>query len=132
MTLEGLLVHRVEVHRRSGRTDRFGQPVDVNPTQHTEGQTVATYDCRLSRGRGDGGGGGLAMQERSIDVFETRYVIYTDLDVDIREDDHVRVTDPSSGLVLLPLSKITNKAIASDGVGAHHLELEVRVQRGPQ
>ncbi len=122
--LEDLLVHQVEVHRRSGRRDRFGQQVDVNPRQHTVGEHVATYPCRLTRGTG-----GLTMQERAVDTFETTFRLYTSLDVDILSEDAVRVVD-GAGNELLGLSKIKNRSVASDGEGPHHLEFVIWSQ-GP-
>jgi hypothetical protein len=120
-----LLVHEVEVRRRSGNRDRLGQPTDSNPGKLT-GAPVATYPCRLTRSRG-----GLAMQERSLDVFVNRFNLYTELGVDIREDDGVRVLDPDTGLELLVAAKVLNKTVASDRLGPHHLEFELIVQRGP-
>jgi hypothetical protein len=126
VSLSGLLIHQLEVHRRSGKTDRFGQPVDVNPRQNTQGELVSLYPCRITRGRG-----GLTMRERAIDTFETRYCVYTEPDADVREDDAVKVLDALTGDVILPLSKITNKSVTYDGVGPHHLELEIWSQKGP-
>lgn len=126
MALTDLLVHEVAVYRRSGRRDRFGQEIHVNPSLDP-GDLVATYPCRLTRGRG-----GMVMKERAVDVFEVRFRLYTAPDVDIEEDDSVVVTDPYSGIELLPQSKITNKTYASDGRGVHHAEFDILVQRGPQ
>lgn len=125
MSLATLLIHTLEVHQRTGRIDRFGQQVDVNPTRNTAGQVVTSFPCRLTRGKG-----GLVMRERAVDVFEKRYTIFLEPDAGVTEDDAVRVID-ASGNELLPLTKVENKTMAYDGVGAHHLELHVWSQRGP-
>lgn len=127
MTLSGLLLHEVEVYRRSGRTDRFGQPVDVNPRQHVAGENiVARYPCRAYMKSG-----GLVMQERSIDVFERRWIMYTELDADIREDDAVRIIDPVDGREILEISKISDSEVKYDSIGPHHKEFTIWNQGGP-
>lgn len=124
--LPDLLIHRVEVYRRSGRTDRFGQPVDVNPRQHAEDEVpIHTYPCRLNRGKG-----GMVMMERSIDTFETTWCMYCEAGVDIREDDAVRVIDPNTGEVLAPMCRVKVKSSASDRFGTHHLEFDLWAQKG--
>lgn len=125
--LADLLIHEVQVFRRSGKRDRFGQQVDVNPSQIDISTPTATYPCRLSNPRG-----GLVMQERAVDVFEVRYVIFTATGVDLNEDDSVRVIDPRTDYELLPISKIALKKVVSDGTGVHHLEYEVWSQAGPR
>ncbi len=121
---EDLLIHTVEVHRRSGRIDRLGQPVDVNPRQHDQGEPVTTYRCKLTRASG-----GLTMEERSIDVFQYRWKLYTELGVDIRTDDAVRVLDENM-VEIMPLSKITNKSVSA-GLSGHDLEFIIWTQQGP-
>lgn len=127
MALDDLFIHRVEVYARSGRRDRFGQPVDVNPRQHTEGETItATYPCRAYMKAG-----GLTMMERAIDTFESVWMMYTDLSAEIYEDDAVRIVDPRTGAVIVPLAKIKDAETVYDGRGAHHQEFSVWVQSGP-
>lgn len=124
MAFADLLLHEAQVHRRSGRTDRFGQPVDQNPSQ--AGDVTATFPCRLSSGRG-----GRVNDERSIDVFEVTYQCFALPDADVQEDDNVRVVDPNTGVILLPTAKVKIKETLYDGTGPHHLELLLIAQRGP-
>lgn len=124
--IEHLLVHRVERHRRSGRIDRFNQPVDVNPRQNTADEATTEYACRAYQKSG-----GLSMQERSIDVFERRWIMHTALDADIQEDDSVRVYDPITGRELFGLSKIFSSEVKYDMQGPHHLEFTIWNQGGP-
>ena len=120
-----LLCHTVTVYRRSGKVDRFGQPVDVNPGQHSG---TATSTCK---GRLYSGSGGLTMKERSIDVFEETPKLITGPDADINEDDAVKVTDTATGEVLLPITKIKLKSSVHAFGTMHHLEFDLWSQRGP-
>lgn len=124
MAFESLLIHTVEVYRRSGEEDAFGQPVDFNPSQVT-GDPVHTFPCRLNRKTG-----GVAMEERSRDVFLTQNVIFTMPGIDIREDDAVRVLD-ETGAELLPMSKIDSKDFATDLSTTHHWEIKIITMTGP-
>ena len=72
------------------------------------------------------------MDERSVDVFQVTHTLFLALGAGIEEDDAVRVTDPTTDAVLLPLAKVLIKSTASDARGSHHLELTVQAQRGPQ
>ena len=119
-----LLIHTVQVYARSGRTDRFGQPVDSNPSQVSATPT-STYPCRAYRKTG-----GRVMQERSIDVFEKPWMIFTETSADIYEDDIVRVVD-ADGNELLDKSAITYAETVYDGAGAHHKEFTIIEQSGP-
>ncbi len=125
MALVDLFIHTVEVFRRSGELDRLGQAVDVNPSQYEPGTGIASYPCRLDPGKG-----GLVMQERAIDVFEVRYMVYTHPDVDIREDDALRVTGVF-GEELMPPSKVVLKNFSYGEKLPHHLEILCISQRGP-
>lgn len=122
--LPALLIHTVEVYRRSGRVDRFGQPVDANPRQHSSAP-VATHRCRVTRGKG-----GLVMMERALDVFEQRWTMYTELGADIQTDDAIRVLN-EKGEEIVPMCKIINKSEAAGMVGGHHLEFALWAQSGP-
>ena len=90
MPFADLLIHTLEVYRRAENpdgspvTDRFGQPLSSNPRQHQDdGETlVHTYPCRAYMNAG-----GLVMAERMIDTFERQFVVYTDTNVDINEND---------------------------------------------
>ncbi len=119
----GLLLHEATVYRRSGDVDRFGQPVDQNPT--IIGPVTSTFRCRLTSGRG-----GRINDERSRDVFEVTYDLFAEVDEDVMEEDTVKVVDPNTGTVLLPYSKVKLKETKYDRTGPHHLELQVVVQRG--
>ena len=121
-----LLVHEVSVRRRSGRVDRFGQPVDINPGKLTAEDEVATYPCRLYTRSG-----GLVNQERSRDVFEELRRIFVLPDADINEEDALVVTDPLTGAELLPAAKVKLKHVVYASSEPHHIELDVIVQRGP-
>lgn len=122
-----LLVHEVEVRRRSGSVDRFGQPTDSNPTKLSAAAVVATYPCRMTRGSR-----GRANEERSLDVFADQLELFVAPDADIQEDDALKVTDPATGDVLMPLAIVKLKNLVYDGIGPHHLEVHALVQRGPQ
>lgn len=125
--LDNLLIHRAKIYRRSARTDRFGQNVNQNPQSHTSEETlIHTYPCRVNRGKG-----GLTMMERSVDIFEVTWTMYTGAGVDIREDDAVTVVDPQSGTELVTLAKVKVKSAAANMVGTHHLEFELWSQDGP-
>lgn len=126
MPFSSLLIHEARIYRRSGRTDRFGQPTDVNPRQATDDDLVHTYPCRITRGTG-----GLVMRERAIDTFEVMWTMYTDAGVDIREDDAVTVVDPRTGEVLVPTAKVKVKSGASGMDAMHHLEFQLWAQKGP-
>lgn len=119
-----LLPHEAVVHRRSGRVDRFGQPVDQNPAQ--AGAATGTFRCRLSSARG-----GRVNDERSIDVFEVTYQLFALPDADIQEDDNVLVRDALTGVTLLPMAKVKIKETLYDAGAPHHLELLLVSQRGP-
>jgi hypothetical protein len=123
---EELLVHRAEVRRRTGRTDRFGQPVDSNPSKLTDDDLVGTHPCRATRGKP-----GLTNEERSLDVFEALHTVFLKPGVDVREDDAVTVVDPVTGETVVPISKVKVKNVVYDGDGPHHIELVVMAQRGP-
>ncbi len=124
-----LLIHELQVYRRSGDLDRFGQPVDYNPT--FAGALTATYPCRIS-GKSGNQSGGRDTDDYSRDVFEINYRVFVDPDADVREDDTVLVLDPRTSFELMPKAKVTRKSVISDGSATHHLEIDCRVERGPQ
>jgi hypothetical protein len=124
-----LLIHELQVFRRSGDVDRFGQPVDANPT--FAGPATGSYPCRISSKSGNQSGG-RDTDDYSQDVFEINYRVFVDPDADVREDDTVMVLDPRTSYELMPKALVTRKAVVSDGVAAHHLEIDCRVERGPQ
>lgn len=124
-TIDHLLVHKVTRTRRTGRRDRFQQQVDVNPQSAQDGE-VAEYPCRAWMKSG-----GMVMQERSVDVFERYWVMYTALDVDILEDDSVSITDPGTGRVMLAKAKVSDSEVKYDMNGPHHLEFTLWNQGGP-
>lgn len=121
---EQLLVHRVEVYHRQVRRDRLGQQVDVNPSLRS-GPPDAVYACRAYQKSG-----GLAMQERSVDVFERRYMVHTGLDAEISETDAVRVVG-AGGEEIVQLSKVFSGETKYDGRGPHHKEFILFNQGGP-
>lgn len=135
MLLTHLLIHHVEVYRRAveeanpgvQKRDRFRQPLSVNPRQHTiRGETlVGVYPARAWMSAG-----GLKMEERTIDTFERQFTMYTDVDVDINEDDSVRCLD-GDGRVIFGLSKIKDSEIKYDRFGPHHKEFTIWEQAGP-
>ncbi len=124
MAYEDLLPHTVEVYRRSGETDDFGQPVDANPSQIDTSSPTATYPGRLVNKSG-----GLTMEERSLDVFVTRFTLFTGV-VDIIESDAVRVLD-IDGSEILPVAKIESKDLHHAFGTPHHLEISIVTQSGP-
>lgn len=130
-----LLIHTVEVYRRTTeaadptvqKKDRFGQPLSVNPRAHTTGgeTLVHTYSCRAYMSAG-----GLKMEERMIDTFERQFTVFTEVEVDIREDDALRVLD-ADGRVIFGLSKIKDSDLKYNSGQAHHREFAVWEQAGP-
>lgn len=126
MAYADLLVHQVSVRRRSGRTDRFGQAVDRNPTKTSQADEVATYACRAYYKSG-----GLASRERTVDVFEELQMVHAPADADIREDDVLVITDAATGDPVLPPSIVKYKDIVYSASQPHHLEVTVECQRGP-
>lgn len=125
MSFEALLTHKVEVYRRSGDVDEYGQPVDQNPSQIPLGDPLHIFPCRLNIKSG-----GLAMEERSRDVFLTKNVIFTMPNIDIEEDDAVRVLD-ENGNELLPISKIDLRETYTASTSAHHWEIQIVTMAGP-
>lgn len=125
MSFASLLIHTVEVYRRSGEEDAYGQPVDFNPSSIPPVNPTHTFPCRLNRKTG-----GVAMEERSRDVFLTQNVIFTMPGIDIREDDAVRVLD-ENGAELLPMSKIDSKDFSPGLAGTHHWEIKIITMTGP-
>jgi hypothetical protein len=72
-------------------------------------------------------------QERSADVFEVRHMIFLSKDTAplVSESDAIRVVDPLAGVELLPFAKVILKNLVYVNVEPHHVELTVKVQRGP-
>jgi hypothetical protein len=120
-----LLPHTVQVFARSGRVDRFGQPVDVNPRKHREADIIGTYPCKAYMRSG-----GLVNQERSIDVFERVHEMFTELNADIQENDAVRVLD-ETGAVFINLAYIKDSETKYAGMRPHHKEFTLFEQSGP-
>jgi hypothetical protein len=128
-----LLIHTLEVYRRvidadgAQVTDRFGQPKSVNPRQHQVGgeTLVHTYKCRAFMSAG-----GLKFAERMIDTFERQFTVYTDLGVDINEDDALRCVGVD-GHIIFGLAKIKDSETKYDANGPHHAEYTVWEQSGP-
>lgn len=120
-----LLIHYVDVRRRTGRVDRFGQPIDDNPSKAAVTDLVGTYAGRVYTKSG-----GLTNEERSRDVFQELRYLHMEPDADVREDDIVTVRD-RDGREVMPAAKVMDKKPIYDGKGLHHLELVLQVQRGP-
>lgn len=128
MTFVGLLPHTVQVYRRTGETDRFGQAKSQNPRQHTvDGETlVHTYP-----GRAYMKSGGLAFAERAVDAFEREYMVFLDIGCDIQEDDAIRVLG-ATGEVVFGLAKVKDSAVVYAYGEAHHVEIRAWEQSGPK
>lgn len=124
MAFADLLVHEVEVYARSGRTDRFGQARDSNPSQISS-TVLATYPCRAYLKAG-----GLDMEERNIDVFIRVWSMFVEPTADIREDDVVRVLG-SDGELRVNRAKIKDVEVVYDADGPHHKEIALWEQSGP-
>jgi hypothetical protein len=127
VSFEALLIHTVQVYRRTGAVDRLGQPESINPRQHTiDGETlIHTYPCRAFMSAG-----GLRMNERMTDTFERQFTVYTSVDVDIHEDDALRAIGVD-GHIIFGLSKIKDSETKYDSTGAHHCEFTIWEQAGP-
>lgn len=126
-SIRPLLIHSLQVYRRSGETDRFNQPKSVNPRQHqVDGESlVHTYPCRAYMSAG-----GLVFNEKDIDTFERQFTVYTDIGVDIHEDDAVRCVGVD-GHVIFGLAKVKDSETKYDKTGPHHCEYTVWEQAGP-
>jgi hypothetical protein len=124
---EALLIHELQVYRRTGEVDNFGQPKSINPRQHEiDGETlVHTYPCRAFMSAG-----GLRMNERMIDTFERQFTVFTSIDVDINEDDALRAIGVD-GHLIFGLSKIKDSETKYDSTGPHHCEYTIWEQAGP-
>jgi hypothetical protein len=127
LAFEQLLIHTLEVYRRTGATDRFGQPQSVNPRQHEVGgeTLVHTYPCRAFMNAG-----GLEFNERDIDTFSRQFCVYTTVDVDINEDDALRCIGVD-GHIIFGLLKIKDSETKYDSKGPHHCEFTCWEQAGP-
>ena len=69
------------------------------------------------------------MTERSRDVFDYTHELFLGPDVDVREDDFVRVTS-SSGTVIMPEAHVKLRRLVFDGTTAHHVECLLLAQQG--
>ena len=133
MSLAGtLLIHTLKVYRRTETngvrdTDRFGQELAVNPRQHeSDGETlVHTYKCRAYQKSG-----GLLLNERMVDTFQRYFMVYTEIDVDINEDDALECLGVD-GHSLFGLLKIQSSETKYDSRGPHHCEFVCIEQSGP-
>ena len=125
MAIDDLLVETVQVYARSGRTDRFGQAKDSNPSQIT-GSPVATYPCRVNLKSG-----GLEMEERNIDVFARIWQMFVKPDANVNENDVVRVLGSDGSTVLVTSAIVKDVETVYDGVGPHHKEILVWERTGP-
>jgi hypothetical protein len=74
--------------------------------------------------------GGLLMEERYVDVFQRIFMLYAKHDVDIREDDAVRVTG-QDGHVIIGLAKVKDSEVKYNGSARHHSEFTIWEQAGP-
>ncbi len=125
MAFADLLVQKVQVFARSGRTDRFGQPKDSNPSQIT-GSPVATYPCRINLKSG-----GLEMEERNIDVFARVWLMFVKLDASVNENDVVRVIGSDGSTVVVTSAIVKDVETINDSTGPHHKEILVWERTGP-
>lgn len=119
MSYDALLVHTAEVRRKTGRADRFGQPVEANPSAAAD----AIYDCRLTMARG-----GERYQDRSRGVVEEQFRLFLQPDAELFESDRVTVRN-RDGRILVLNADVTYVSAPEDATGPHHIEAKLRSQR---
>lgn len=117
---EDHLVHTVEVRRRSGRADRFGQPAEPRSAD----TPLATYAGRLTVATG-----GERFAERSHDVVVTTHTLFLEVGADVREDDKITVLD-EYGRTLIAMANPTLVSRPRDSAGEHHVEVKITEVRG--
>jgi hypothetical protein len=120
MSYDSLLIHDVEVRRRNGQSDRFGQPVEPSPDRFAD----AVY-----RGRLGARSGGEQFPERSHDVVVETAKVYLQLGAELSESDRVTVRDPRTGRVLAQNCDVTEVTVAEDSQGPHHIEAKISLTR---
>lgn len=124
MSHDALLPHIAKVYRASGSDDRFGQPVnpmDSDVAVHT------TFPCRLVTAKS----GGVLDDERTVFVFEDRFVMHAGPGVDCAEDDAVEIVDAAGGEVL-PRSRVKLRRDVWALDELHHTEFDLEARRGPR
>lgn len=123
MTYADLLPHTARVYRAAATEDRFGQPADPMDSTTAVHTTIA---CRLVTAKS----GGVLNDERTIWVYEDRYVLHAEAGVDVKESDVVEILDPA-GAVLMPKCRVRQRKDVYAAATLHHVEMDLEVRRGP-
>lgn len=124
MSHDALLPHTARVFSASGSADRFGQPASA---LDNDAPQTATVPCRLVTAKS----GSILNDERTVFVFEDKYVMHTGPDAAVEEDDVVQIVD-AAGVELLPKTRIKLKKPVFGFDEMHHIEFELESRRGPQ
>lgn len=119
MSYDALLIHTVEVRRRDGATDRFGQPVEPRGDRFAD----AVYRGRLS-----GLSGAERFGERSHDSVVQTAKVFLEAGAILAEADLVTVRD-RDGTILAGPADVTEVTPAYDAFGGHHLEAKITATR---
>ena len=116
---EDHLVHTVEVRRRNGNTDRFGQPIEPTRTSPAS----ATYVGRLTLGKPS-----ERFTERTHDLVTSTHTLFLPLGSDVAEEDRITVRD-ESGNVLVDWANVTGVTTPRGFFGPHHIEVQLDATR---
>ena len=116
---EDLLIHTVEVRRRSGQKDRFRQPVEPRGNRYAD---------RVYMGRLDAGSGGERHTDRTRDVVEFTHKLFLEAGAELYEADQVTVTD-GRGTTLVTMADVQEVQTFDDDLGPHHVEAKIKAVR---
>lgn len=119
MAFEDLLIHTCEVRARTGRVDRFGQPVEPRSTD----VPVASYPARLTSVSGS-----ERFQERARDIVGETWRLFLPNGAELFEADRVTVRD-HAGAILVENANVTHVRRPVDATGYHHVEAKVSEER---
>ena len=131
LTTSNLLPHRLNVWRDTGQRNELGERI-MQTTPATEAgilgmvQIATDVRCRM-----DTPVKGLAFAERSRLVFDQTTSVFCEPNVDVHEADRIRVYEPIHNTIILPDGIILYIHPQYSMEVIHHLELEVRIIRGP-
>lgn len=116
----GLLIHTAVVYRRGAKKDRFGQPIRAGASSE-----FARYKCRCTARRG-----GREYNDRMTDVKQTTHEIFLEPGCDIDENDVVTCIGADGVYEIVTKAIINLIRHAEDGVGLHHIEVDVASESG--
>jgi hypothetical protein len=117
VSYDALLIHHVEIRRRTGALDRFKQPIDTMPV-------VATIPGRI-----DVPSGGERFTERSRDVVIYSHKLFLPAGTELYEADRVTVRRSATGDVLCEDGEVTEVQVVDDSSGPHHVEAKLMCRK---